>query len=344
MFRSRMKHIAFGLLATMAPLSARAQVPPPIFDFHMHAQAPSSFGGAQSICANNSNVSFPGVDPQERATPQNAAICDDPIMSAQDEADNIRRTADIMKRRNIYGLLDPVKASPGDTFETFERWRAAAPGRYRMGFDFYGAGLPPLEDVRQWIEEGRIDVFFEISVQYEGLKPDDPQLLPYYALAEELDIPVAIHMGEGPPGGNQVMLGSPYQVALGDPLLLEPILRAFPKLRVVAVHAGSPFVDEMIAMLYSYPQLYIDVAQNNWGFPKHQFHRWLHRFVEAGFAKRILFGSDQMIWPDTMEIAIERIDDAPFLSEAQKRDILYNNAARFLRFSDAEIDRHHRGE
>jgi hypothetical protein len=37
----------------------------------------------------------------------------------------------------------------------------------------------------------------------------------------------------------------------------------------------------------------------------------------------------------------QRIEAAPFLSEQQKRDILYNNAARFLRLSDAEIARHH---
>ena len=31
------------------------------------------------------------------------------------------------------------------------------------------------------------------------------------------------------------------------------------------------------------------------------------------------------------------IEDAPFLTKQQKRDILYNNAARFLRLSPKEI-------
>ena len=35
------------------------------------------------------------------------------------------------------------------------------------------------------------------------------------------------------------------------------------------------------------------------------------------------------------------IEEAPFLSEEQKRDILYDNAARFLRLSDEEIAAHH---
>jgi hypothetical protein len=42
-----------------------------------------------------------------------------------------------------------------------------------------------------------------------------------------------------------------------------------------------------------------------------------------------------------IERSIQVIEDAPFLTAAQKRDILYNNAARFLRLSPAEIVRHH---
>ena len=55
----------------------------------------------------------------------------------------------------------------------------------------------------------------------------------------------------------------------------------------------------------------------------------------------MIFGSDQMVWPEVIERAIGVIQDASFLSAEQKRDILYNNAARFLRLSDAEIARHH---
>jgi predicted TIM-barrel fold metal-dependent hydrolase len=63
--------------------------------------------------------------------------------------------------------------------------------------------------------------------------------------------------------------------------------------------------------------------------------------VEAGFGKRIMFGSDQMVWPQTIEVAVDSITQAPFLSEAQKRDILYNNAARFLRLAPEQIAKHH---
>jgi predicted TIM-barrel fold metal-dependent hydrolase len=48
-----------------------------------------------------------------------------------------------------------------------------------------------------------------------------------------------------------------------------------------------------------------------------------------------------MVWPHTIEVAIKTVEDAPFLSPQQKRDIFYNNAARFLRLSKEEIARHH---
>lgn len=62
--------------------------------------------------------------------------------------------------------------------------------------------------------------------------------------------------------------------------------------------------------------------------------------MEAGYGDRIMFGSDQMIWPGVIEPAIRTIEQAPFLTDAQKRDIFYNNAARFLRLSDAEKAAH----
>ncbi|HEU4704187.1 MAG TPA: amidohydrolase family protein, partial [Sphingomicrobium sp.] len=75
--------------------------------------------------------------------------------------------------------------------------------------------------------------------------------------------------------------------------------------------------------------------------PRAAFYRYLQRITEAGFANRVMFGSDQMVWPGVIERSIKVIEDAPFLTESQKRDILYNNAARFLRLGDTEIARHH---
>ena len=54
-----------------------------------------------------------------------------------------------------------------------------------------------------------------------------------------------------------------------------------------------------------------------------------------------MFGSDQMIWPRTIDRAVDAVLSAEFLSDEQKRDIFYNNAARFLRLSEEEIAKHH---
>jgi hypothetical protein len=50
-----------------------------------------------------------------------------------------------------------------------------------------------------------------------------------------------------------------------------------------------------------------------------------------------------MVWPGAMERSVRVIEGATFLTAAQKRDILYNNAARFLRLTPEEIARHHGG-
>ena len=182
----------------------------------------------------------------------------------------------------------------------------------------------------------------EVFIQYRGHRADDPRYEPYFALAEELDIPVAIHLGEGPPAAARFPGYEDYRASMGSPFLLEDVLRKHPKLRIYVMHYGSPLVDEMIAMMFTHPNLYVDVACNNWSFPRAQFHDALRRMVDAGLIKRIMFGSDQMYWPDAIGEAIKAVETAPFLDDGQKRDILYNNAARFLRLSEAEQAAHHR--
>jgi predicted TIM-barrel fold metal-dependent hydrolase len=59
--------------------------------------------------------------------------------------------------------------------------------------------------------------------------------------------------------------------------------------------------------------------------------RYIERLVDAGFGDRVMFGTDQLIWPKLMAYSISIIQNADYLTPLQKRDILYNNAARFLR-------------
>ena len=142
----------------------------------------------------------------------------------------------------------------------------------------------------------------------------------------------------GPPGACTRL--AELSGALHSALTIEEVLVKHPKLRVSVMHAGFPMLDDMLAVLYAHPQVYVDVGVIVYTQPRAAFYRYLQSLVDFGFGKRVMFGSDQMVWPEALERAIAVINDAPFLSAAQKRDILYNNAARFLRLSPEEIARH----
>ena len=108
------------------------------------------------------------------------------------------------------------------------------------------------------------------------------------------------------------------------------------------MHAGWLMIDDLLALMWAHPQVYAGVGLISFALPPDAFHYYLQRIVRAGFGNRVMFGSDQMVWPEALEAAIHTIERADYLSEQQKRDILYNNAARFFRFSEEEIARHHR--
>ena len=196
------------------------------------------------------------------------------------------------------------------------------------------------EDLRTLHQQGLVDVLGEVMAQYEGIAPDDARLEPYWALAESLDIPVGIHLGPGNAGGPYT--GSPnYRARDSSALGMEEVLVRHPRLRVYIMHAGYPLIDDLRALLFTYPQVYVDVAAIVGTEPRAPFYRYLQQLVAAGYGDRIMFGTDQGVWPGLIEASIEVIERAPFLTKAQKRDILYNNAARFLRLSKETIARHH---
>jgi predicted TIM-barrel fold metal-dependent hydrolase len=200
-------------------------------------------------------------------------------------------------------------------------------------------GSPPLDAVRQLVKAGKIKGIGEIAVQYDGLAPNDPFLDPYYALAEEYDLPVSIHIASGAPGIDYIGYHAvnTYRSDLTRPLLLEEVLRKYPKLRIYVMHAGWPMDDEMLLLMFMHPQVYVDIAMINTVLPRKEFHRYLKILVEAGMGKRIMFGTDHAVWPQTIGESVRALEYAPFLSEEQKRDIFFNNAVRFFRLDGNEL-------
>jgi len=214
------------------------------------------------------------------------------------------------------------------------RWKSAEPGRIIGGVYFDEVtSLPDVERLRQHFMAGQLGVLGELVAQHVGLSLADPLFEPYLALAEELDIPVGIHTGLGPEGTPYTCCPK-FRVTYGNPVLLEEVLIRHPKLRLYIMHGGWPYLEETKAIMAVYPQVYADLATINWIIPREEFHEYLRGLIRAGLGKRIMFGSDQMVWPEAIGMAIEGIESAAFLSQEQKRDIFYNNAARFLRLKE----------
>lgn len=299
-----------------------------VIDVHLHA-LPAEFGGPppRSICAPFRR--FPAREPtrvwgEEIHEHLAGGACGRSLLAPTTTKEIMERTLDELER------LDVVAVTSGP-LELVAAYDEHAPDRILRGliFDLGPDAVSP-DSLRRLHAAGALDVLGEVITQYSGIAPDDPRLEPYWALAEELDIPLAIHIGPGPPGAPYLAWPG-FRAALSDPRTLEPVLVRHPKLRVWVMHAAWPMIDEMLAMLYVHPQLHVDVGIIDYMLPRAEFHRYLRRLVEAGFGDRVMFGSDQMIWPDAIEIAIESIESADFLTDDQKRAILRDNAARFLR-------------
>lgn len=327
-----------ALLVLAVSPCVHAQQRLPIIDMHAHA-LPADHQGPPPMGMCTPMNPLPVWDQRQPYTEVFMEVfknppCENPVWSPMTDTELMEETIRIMEELNMYGVLS-------GTSERVAEWMKAAPGRFYPGLIFtLGAKAPSPDDLRALHKKGRLAVLGEITTQYAGIEPGDPRMEPYWALAEELDIPVAIHIGTGPPG--VIYLGAAgYRARLHSALTMEEVLVKHPKLRVYIMHAGYPMLDDMLALLYAHPQVYVDVGVIVYTTPRAAFYRYLRGMVEAGFGNRVMFGSDAMVWPGTIERAVAVIREAPFLSHQQKRNILYNNAARFLRLSDEEIARHH---
>ncbi len=322
----RLIWVAFLAALAASPLAAAPRYA--VIDMHFHAERPDAEGPpGGKVCAPYTNWA-----PRDPGKPIEAYLdwftahpqCSH-VLTAPTDANELRdRGLAMLTRYNMLALV-------GGDAATVEDFRSHSPGRVLSSAGFGQADdFPTIAELRALHAAGKLKALSEITAQYVGIAPDDPKLEPYFALAEELDIPVGIHLGPGPPG--TAYFATPkYTLAAGDPLRLEPVLLRHPHLRLYAMHAGWPMGDAMIAVMYAHPQLYVDIGILDYAYTQKDFYAYLKRLVDAGMEQRIMFGSDNMIWPDAIAVAIERVRKAPFLTARQKRLILHDNAARFLR-------------
>ena len=122
----------------------------------------------------------------------------------------------------------------------------------------------------------------KLSPVYQGFDPRAEKAWLLYELADRLGVPVMFHVGGAAPPSATLEHGSP--------LLLDPVARAFPRLKIIVAHLGQPQIGETVMLLRKQPNVFADLSA--------RFHRpWqlysgLVLAMEYGVWDKLLFGSD----------------------------------------------------
>jgi hypothetical protein len=207
------------------------------------------------------------------------------------------------------------------------KWVADHPSRFLPSFfpsPTIGDESWIVEEFRREAHEGFWRALGEVNHGWMVRPLEDPILFPYYEVCEREGLPIMMHTGL------DAINNYDYDVALTDPLRLRPVLRQFPKLRFVLYHMGWPHFDHGLYMSYAFGNVYLEVGAVVWLFPKLAL-RMVQETVDAIGSDRLLFGTDQMLWPQMIPKAVSVISEAPNLSREEKRQILWDNSARLFR-------------
>lgn len=187
---------------------------------------------------------------------------------------------------------------------------------------FYGlAGLDPhdgMHGVRE-LERAVKDLGFigaHFYPHWYELAPDHAKWYPYYAKCCELDIPVQMQVG-------QSMIYDPdYRLkSVGRPITLDAVACDFPELKLVGIHVGIPWTDEMIAMAWKHKNVYIGCDAHSPKYWPESFKHYINSFGQD----KVLFGTDFPILD--FERTREEIEALRLKPEAKKK-LLRDNAVR----------------
>lgn len=167
----------------------------------------------------------------------------------------------------------------------------------------------------------------KVGPAYQHFDPTEPRYWTLFAECEKRGLPVMIHMGTTYP--------SRAKIALSQPLLLEPLIMAHPKLRMIIAHLGHPWEEDTIALIRKSPNVYADISALH--FRKWRFYQALTTAYEYGATHKLLFGSD---FPNsTISDAIKGLrqinsivegTNLPVFPEFCIDQILYENWKRFF--------------
>lgn len=246
------------------------------------------------------------------------------------EAVSLERMIEKMDEAGIKkGFLVSTKCGalgPASTYHLPPRLVAEAVRKYPGRF--YGlAGIDPTEGMN-----GLRD--FENSIKELGfiaahvyphwfeLAPDHARYYPFYAKCVELDVPIVIHVG-------QSMIYAPDMPrrSVARPITLDGVACDFPELKIVGSHIGVPWTDEMIAMCWKHPNVYIASDAHS---PKY-WTQSLVNYINTYGQDKVMFGTDFPVLD--FKKTMGQIEDLKFRDHVLPK-FLRDNAARVFRLAD----------
>ena len=155
------------------------------------------------------------------------------------------------------------------------------------------------------------------------LAPDAALYYPYYAKCCELGIPIMMQVGQNLIYQKDVRLPS-----VGRPICLDQVAIDFPDLKLLGIHIGTPWADEMIAMAWKHENVFIGIDAYA---PKYLPASLLHYMNSYGKHK-VLFGTD---WPVVDPERAVREMQAHELRDEAYRCVMRDNALRVFGFDGA---------
>ncbi len=152
-----------------------------------------------------------------------------------------------------------------------------------------------------------------------SMRPDAPQIYPYYAKCCELDIPIMMQVGH-----NLVYSKEQRLPSVARPILLDQVAIDFPELVLIGIHIGVPWTDEMISMCWKHENIFVS---GDAYAPKYWPLSFLN-YAKTYGKNKVLFGTD---WPVIdPERAVNEIEKLELKSDAHKL-VMRDNALRIFR-------------
>lgn len=188
---------------------------------------------------------------------------------------------------------------------------------------FYGlAGIDPwegMEGVRA-LEHAVEDLGFigaHLYPHWFYMAPDHRKYYPFYTKCVELDIPIQMQVGHC----LDYLKDRPAHRSVGRPITLDTVACDFPELKLIGIHMGYPWVEEMLSVAYKHENVYIGSDAYS---PKHWKPEFV-RFVDSWGSDKVIFGTDFPVL--RMDRTLREIDELDIRPES-KRKLLRDNVLR----------------